>query len=89
MGEPADRGAVAEDDDLPGILHNLVAASVDFAHEQLHALEALDVPCLAPYHAAPLHGFRREEVMQPDLGREEGVAVLHVVSMRGWWLRWA
>ena len=57
MGEPADRGAVAEDHDLPGVFRHLISPPVDLAHEQLHARETLDIPCLAPDHTALLHGF--------------------------------
>ena len=57
MGEPADRRAVAKDDNLPGILRHLIPPPVDFAQEKLHARETLDVPRLAPDHTALLHGL--------------------------------
>lgn len=87
MGEPADRGAVAEDHDLPGVFRHLIPPPVDLAHEQFHAREPLDVPRLALDHPALLHGLGREQVMRPDLGREGGVAVSHDVSIPNGWLR--
>jgi len=60
---------------------------VDFGHEQIHPGEPLDVARLAPDHGALLDSLGDEEVMQPDLGREGGVAVSHDVSMRDGWLR--
>lgn len=63
MGEKADRGAVAEYHDLPGVFRDLIPPPEDFAHEQLHARDTLDIPRLAPDHAALLHGLGREEIL--------------------------
>ena len=78
-----DRGAVAEDDDLTGVFRHLKSAPMDFTHEPVHPREPLHIPRLAPYHATLLDGFGREKVIQPDLGRERGVAVLHMLQSGG------
>jgi len=36
MGEPADRGAVAEDHDLPVVFRHLIPPPVDFTQEEFH-----------------------------------------------------
>lgn len=56
-GEPPDRRAVAKNDDLSRVLYHLIAASVDFTHEALHASKALNIPRLTPDHGAFLHGL--------------------------------
>jgi len=73
--------AVAENDDLPGILDDLIASSLDFAHEQIHADEALYVAGLASNNGTFLHRLRCKEVMEPDLGREGRVAGRHAQMM--------
>lgn len=60
---------------------------MDFPQEQVHSGEALYIARLAPDYGALVHRFGGEEVMQPDLGREGRLAVLHGVSMRDGWLR--
>ena len=64
-GEPADRGAVAEDHDLARVLDRPIAAPVDLAQEEVHAGEALNVARLAPDHGALLDGLGGEESVAP------------------------
>jgi hypothetical protein len=60
---------------------------VEFLHEPLHPREQFDITCLAPDHGTLPHRLGGDEIMQPDLGREGGDAVLNDVSMRHEWVR--
>lgn len=49
-GKPAQRAAVAEDHDLPGVFRHLIPPPVDFTYEQVHPGEAHEVAGHGPDH---------------------------------------
>ena len=68
---------VAENEQLARVFRHMKAAALYLAKKRRHSDEPLHIPPLAPDHTALLHRFAAEQVIQPDLGREGRVAVLH------------
>lgn len=66
-----DRGAVAEDHELPGILDHLKPPSVDLGKKASKPRKPFHIPNLAPDHAALLDGLCCKEIPEPDI-RGEG-----------------
>lgn len=69
---------VAEDHELAGVFHHLIAPAVDFGKEAIFACEPFDVACLAANDAALLDGFRREEVLQLGVWGKGRITALHL-----------
>ena len=70
-GEHAERLAIAEDDELTGVLDRMPAPAPKLQMEYIASDDPLDVADLAAYHAALARGLGREEVEQPMLRRHE------------------
>ncbi|MCE8517115.1 hypothetical protein KBY31_10340 [Ruegeria pomeroyi] len=68
--QAADRGAVAEDDDLFAVLHRLKTTLADFFQEPFHTDISFDIAGLAADHLTMGDGLAVKDIPEPDFGGE-------------------
>src|SRR6056297_1633881 len=67
LPHPSNRKQVAEDDEMPVVLHRLEPAPLDFREEGLAPRDPLHVADLPLDHAAADRPPRRKDLLEPDL----------------------